>query len=73
VTPPDEEPQQPAQYDPHHPSGYPGDLEADVVLRDGATAHLRPITPADAELLVSFYAGCPSSRSTTGSSPVTHN
>jgi acyl-CoA synthetase (NDP forming)/RimJ/RimL family protein N-acetyltransferase len=26
-----------------------------VVLRDGATAHLRPITPADAELLVEFY------------------
>ena len=57
MTPPDdEEPQQPAQYDPHHPSGYPGDLEADVVLRDGATAHLRPIAPADADLMVSFYA-----------------
>ena len=56
MTGPDEEPQQPAQYDPHHPSGYPGDLEADVVLRDGATAHLRPIAPADADLMVSFYA-----------------
>ncbi len=56
MTPPDDEPQQPAQYDPHHPSGYPGDLEADVVLRDGATAHLRPIAPADADLMVAFYA-----------------
>ncbi len=48
--------QQPAQYGPHHPAGYPAELEADVVLRDGATAHLRPITPADADLLVAFYA-----------------
>lgn len=28
---------------------------ADVVLRDGKTAHLRPIRPDDAELLVQFY------------------
>lgn len=35
---------------------YPGVLEADVVLRDGSTAHLRPITADDAELLVAFYA-----------------
>jgi RimJ/RimL family protein N-acetyltransferase len=48
VTPPE----QPAQYDPDYPAEY----EADVVLRDGSTAHLRPITPADADLLVSFYA-----------------
>jgi predicted CoA-binding protein/RimJ/RimL family protein N-acetyltransferase len=27
-----------------------------VVLRDGRTAHMRPITPADADALVSFYA-----------------
>jgi acyl-CoA synthetase (NDP forming)/RimJ/RimL family protein N-acetyltransferase len=36
--------------------GYPAHWEADVVLRDGGTAHLRPISPADAELLVDFYA-----------------
>lgn len=28
---------------------YPSHWEADVVLRDGATAHLRPVSPADAE------------------------
>ncbi|WP_052851359.1 bifunctional GNAT family N-acetyltransferase/acetate--CoA ligase family protein [Streptomyces avicenniae] len=36
-----------------HP--YPAHWEADVVLRDGGTAHIRPITPADADRLVSFY------------------
>jgi len=30
---------------------YPEHWDADVVLRDGGTAHLRPITPADAESL----------------------
>ncbi|MEU3187542.1 GNAT family N-acetyltransferase [Streptomyces sp. NPDC006923] len=34
---------------------YPGHWEADVVLRDGATARIRPITTGDAERLVSFY------------------
>ncbi|GAA1923122.1 hypothetical protein GCM10009716_34460 [Streptomyces sodiiphilus] len=34
---------------------YPGHWEADVVLRDGGTAHIRPITPDDADRLVSFY------------------
>ncbi|PJN38301.1 acyl-CoA synthetase [Streptomyces sp. CB02959] len=34
---------------------YPTHWEADVVLRDGGTARIRPITPADAERLVSFY------------------
>ncbi len=29
--------------------------EADVVLRDGGAAHLRPITPADAEALQAFH------------------
>src|SRR5215218_2099639 len=56
MTGPDHRPQQPAQYDSHAPAGYPAEYEADVVLRDGATAHLRPITPDDADLLVSFYA-----------------
>ncbi|SDS94136.1 GNAT family N-acetyltransferase [Actinopolymorpha singaporensis] len=35
---------------------YPARWEADVVLRDGGTALLRPIRPDDAERLVSFYA-----------------
>ncbi|RIQ32124.1 bifunctional acetate--CoA ligase family protein/GNAT family N-acetyltransferase [Jiangella rhizosphaerae] len=35
---------------------YPAHWEADVVLSDGATAHLRPIAPADAQRLVEFYA-----------------
>ncbi|MFF3754418.1 GNAT family N-acetyltransferase [Streptomyces sp. NPDC002018] len=34
---------------------YPGHWEADVVLRDGGTARIRPITTDDAERLVSFY------------------
>lgn len=37
-------------------NGYPARWEADVVLSDGATAHLRPITPDDAGRLVEFYA-----------------
>ncbi|SCK48140.1 Acyl-CoA synthetase (NDP forming) [Streptomyces sp. WMMB 714] len=39
---------------PEEPS-YPAHWEADVVLRDGGTALIRPITPDDAERLVSFY------------------
>ncbi|RPK64298.1 bifunctional GNAT family N-acetyltransferase/acetate--CoA ligase family protein [Streptomyces sp. ADI95-17] len=38
---------------PHH--AYPDHWEADVVLRDGGTARIRPITTNDAERLVSFY------------------
>ncbi|CAL9398550.1 hypothetical protein SUDANB6_01408 [Streptomyces sp. enrichment culture] len=34
---------------------YPTHWEADVVLRDGGTARVRPITTDDAERLVSFY------------------
>lgn len=34
---------------------YPDHWEADVVLRDGATARIRPITTEDADRLVSFY------------------
>ena len=33
----------------------PRHWEADVLLRDGKTAHIRPIQPEDAELLVQFY------------------
>lgn len=41
------------QTPPEH--AYPTHWEADVVLRDGGTARIRPITPDDAERLVSFY------------------
>ncbi|WP_307069704.1 bifunctional GNAT family N-acetyltransferase/acetate--CoA ligase family protein [Streptomyces sp. B3I8] len=34
---------------------YPAHWEADVVLRDGGTARIRPITVDDAEHLISFY------------------
>jgi acyl-CoA synthetase (NDP forming)/GNAT superfamily N-acetyltransferase len=33
----------------------PRHWEADVLLRDGGTAHIRPIGPDDAQLLVDFY------------------
>src|SRR3954469_4312350 len=36
-----------------HP--YPEYWEADVVLRDGGTAHVRPIGPDDADRLFDFY------------------
>ncbi|HET7415243.1 MAG TPA: GNAT family N-acetyltransferase [Arthrobacter sp.] len=35
---------------------YPEYWEADVVLRDGSTAHLRPIGPSDAEAVRTFHA-----------------
>ena len=35
---------------------YPAELEADVVLADGGTVHLRPIRPDDAALLRSLHA-----------------
>jgi acyl-CoA synthetase (NDP forming)/RimJ/RimL family protein N-acetyltransferase len=38
-------------------SGYPSHWEADVVLRDGGTAHLRPIRPDDADALQRFHLG----------------
>ncbi len=38
------------------PRDYPDHWEADVLLRDGRTAHLRPILPTDAAGLVEFYA-----------------
>ena len=37
------------------PLTYPRHWEADVLLRDGGTAHVRPVSPADADLLVAFY------------------
>lgn len=39
------------------PAGYPVQWEADVVLRDGSVAHLRPITPSDVEAVHRFHAG----------------
>ncbi|MFG2970667.1 GNAT family N-acetyltransferase [Streptomyces sp. NPDC048288] len=41
--------------DPQDRHEYPSHWEADVVLRDGGTARVRPITVDDADRLVSFY------------------
>jgi acyl-CoA synthetase (NDP forming)/RimJ/RimL family protein N-acetyltransferase len=38
------------------PEGYPSEWEADVVLRDGSVAHVRPITPSDADAIQAFHA-----------------
>ncbi|HEU5469921.1 MAG TPA: GNAT family N-acetyltransferase [Actinophytocola sp.] len=38
------------------PYDYPKGWEADVVLSDGGTVHLRPIVPSDADALVAFHA-----------------
>lgn len=49
--------------DPEHPTTdeipfiYPAHWEADVVLRDGATASLRPVIPTDRSALEKMYAG----------------
>ncbi|TDU03788.1 acyl-CoA synthetase (NDP forming) [Streptomyces sp. 846.5] len=45
--------QDPSAGDP--PPSYPAHWEADVVLRDGGTARIRPLTPDDAGRLVAFY------------------
>lgn len=39
------------------PLGYPREWEADVVLRDGSVARVRPIRPDDADGLRRFHAG----------------
>ena len=39
------------------PPGYPSQWEADIVMRDGTVAHVRPITPADGDALRAFHAG----------------
>ena len=36
------------------PAGYPGELEAEVLLTDGRVAALRPIVPSDAAALLQF-------------------
>ena len=38
------------------PPGYPVEWEADVVLRDGTVAHVRPIRPADADGIRRFHS-----------------
>src|SRR5437660_7738878 len=38
------------------PYDYPKHWEADVVLSDGGTVHLRPITPDDAQLIVGLHS-----------------
>lgn len=37
------------------PADYPASWEADVVLRDGTTTHVRPIRPEDADALQAFH------------------
>ena len=34
---------------------YPAEFEVDAVLRDGGVVHIRPITPADQELLHGLF------------------
>src|SRR3990172_11874557 len=36
---------------------YPAHREADVVLRDGSTVHVRPVRPNDEAALLSFFHG----------------
>ncbi|MGA8046182.1 MAG: GNAT family N-acetyltransferase [Dermatophilaceae bacterium] len=38
------------------PPGYPTPWEADVVLRDGSVAHVRPIKPSDGPLIEEFHS-----------------
>lgn len=40
---------------PADPFDYPRDWEADVVLSDGGTVHLRPVVPTDADGLVALH------------------
>src|SRR3954452_20428465 len=39
------------------PPRYPASWEADVVLQDGTTTHVRPIRPDDADALQAFHVG----------------
>jgi acyl-CoA synthetase (NDP forming)/RimJ/RimL family protein N-acetyltransferase len=41
---------------PVFPEGYPAAFETDVVLSDGATAHVRPIRPDDGPRILAFHA-----------------
>lgn len=42
---------------PDEAADYPESWEADVVLRDGSTTHVRPIRPEDADALQAFHVG----------------
>lgn len=37
------------------PPAYPAHWESDVLLRDGGTAHIRPVRPDDKQLMLEFY------------------
>ena len=39
------------------PAAYPAHREADVVLRDGSTVHVRPVRAGDRDALLDFFAG----------------
>jgi acyl-CoA synthetase (NDP forming)/GNAT superfamily N-acetyltransferase len=41
--------------DDSRPVGYPAGWEADVILADGGTAHIRPILPSDGPRLLDFW------------------
>src|ERR671928_1931450 len=41
----------------HASPSYPEHLEADVVLRDGSTVHVRPVRPDDRDALRDFLDG----------------
>ncbi len=43
------------KHGPRDPYDYPRHWEADVLLSDGGTVHLRPIVPSDADALVAFH------------------
>lgn len=47
----------PDSTDPSLPREYPRQWSADVLASDGGVVHLRPIVPADADLLVAFHNG----------------
>src|SRR6476646_11255497 len=38
-------------------AAYPAHREADVVLRDGSTVHVRPVQPKDRPALLEFHRG----------------
>jgi acyl-CoA synthetase (NDP forming)/RimJ/RimL family protein N-acetyltransferase len=39
----------------HDPFDFPKEWEADVVLSDGGTVHLRPVVPSDADAILAFH------------------
>lgn len=51
----EESPQQQSEGSPEPDAAYPRHWEADVVLSDGGTVHLRPIVPSDADQLIAFH------------------